>query len=302
MTRVPLLLVLVLLRISLSPSHAYVVASAVRVSHPNSPGYINLSEVALWDASGVNCARSGLANASSEFSGIFAKENINDGIRGCCSTGAPWIDNIWHDGDGISPWVMISLPSPCIVASIEVVGRSDCCTDRDIGDTVELFDASGSAVFTSSIDALPLVNGLPTWSIVFPPSSPSNTATQTASPSPSQTASSSQTATSSTSSTPSASQTPSASTTATPGLACPATLFRALPRTDLVGTPVGTTYHLTSEGACRITCCGVPSCGGYTYAHTELRFAPTASCFLLANVTMMVPTHWSASAVLESTL
>ena len=92
-----------------------------------------------------------------------------------------------------------------------------------------------------------------------------------------------------------------ASPTGTPssGLACPPALFRALPRMDLVGSPL-TDAPLTAatEGACRIACCGAPGCDGYAFAFTELRFG-NASCVLLANVTSSAPNNFAASGMRE---
>ena len=112
-----------------------------------------------------------------------------------------------------------------------------------------------------------------------------------ASVSPSSTASSSATL--------SPTSSPSFSATATPGLACPPALFRPLPRSDLLGAPLtDEPLAVTSEGACRIACCGAPGCGGYAFASNELRWTPTASCFLLANVTNAVSANLMTSGLL----
>ena len=105
-----------------------------------------------------------------------------------------------------------------------------------------------------------------------------------------------------TSSRPSPTASPTAtgtlSSSATPGLACPSTLFRSLPRTDLVGVPLtDAPLAVPSEGACRIACCGAPGCDGYAFAFTELRFSSTASCVLLANVSAMAPNNFATSGL-----
>ena len=113
------------------------------------------------------------------------------------------------------------------------------------------------------------------------------------SPSSSMTPSITQTATT----TPSSSQTAMPTSTRTPGLACPPSLFRNLRRTDLVGIPLSDTpLAVSSEGACRIACCSAPSCDGYAFAFTELRFGD-ASCFLYANVTATAPSSGYASGL-----
>ena len=190
------------------PACAYITASAVRVSHPNVPEYMNLAEVLLWDPQGVNCALNGAATASSFFPTLPAA-SINNGVR----------TDLWHSGDGDrSPWVLIQLPGPCVVASIEVWGRLGGWTYRDIGDTVELLDVSGAAIFTAVIDAFTNVGGALTWRVTFPPPSPSVTftATPTASstPTPSRSATVSVTCTRSILS--SASTTPASTTSQTP--------------------------------------------------------------------------------------
>ena len=94
------------------------------------------------------------------------------------------------------------------------------------------------------------------------------------------------------------SPTPSPSLTVTPGLTCPPSHFRAIPRTDLVGAPLTDAPLATaSEGACRIACCGAPGCDGYAFAFTELRFSSSASCSLYANLSATAPNSFAASGL-----
>ena len=128
-----------------------------------------------------------------------------------------------------------------------------------------------------------------------PSSSQSTTPTLSNSPTPSETPSSGQTMTQ----TASSSKTVSYSATLTPGLACPPSLFRALPRTDLVGTPLtNAPLAVSSENACRIACCGAPGCDGYAFAFTELRFGD-ASCFLFANISATFPSSVMRSGIIS---
>jgi hypothetical protein len=99
----------------------------------------------------------------------------------------------------------------------------------------------------------------------------------------------------------------------TPGFACAASLFRAVPYTDLGGTRLGVStlgapgapaWHL-SEEACRIACCATAACTGYAFAlhdpaHRYL--ATPAPCFLFANVTQLIPSSGYTSGVRESAL
>ena len=59
---------------------------------------------------------------------------------------------------------------------------------------------------------------------------------------------------------------------------------------------------LSNDDACRFTSCGAPSCGGYAFAPTELRYGSDAGCFLYANLTQLIPNSGYASGVLLSSL
>ena len=91
----------------------------------------------------------------------------------------------------------------------------------------------------------------------------------------------------------------------TPGFACAASLYRTLPRMDLVGSPVGEVNWLTSEESCRIACCAAPTCQGYSFALYDavLRvMAAPVACILYSNVTQLIPSSFAASGVLLSSL
>ena len=106
----------------------------------------------------------------------------------------------------------------------------------------------------------------------------------------------------------------SASTTATPTPSqspspyCHPSLFRLLPRMDLVGTLVGSALApgeavtLPSEAACRQACCDAAVCHGYAFDAAFARSLGAAACYLLANVTQLVPSNNMASGVLSSAL
>jgi hypothetical protein len=94
---------------------------------------------------------------------------------------------------------------------------------------------------------------------------------------------------------------------------CAPSLFRQLPRMDLVGTLVGTalspgSHVLTrSEAACREACCDAPFCDGFAFASGDAVLAAggsggPVSCFLYANVTQLIPSSAFTSGLYESTL
>ena len=103
---------------------------------------------------------------------------------------------------------------------------------------------------------------------------------------------------------------PTPSTTPTP--ACAASLYRSLPRTDLVGTLTGnawspaSAFMAPSESSCLQACCDAPSCDAYTFASNDLMFSiakglsQSAACFLYTNVTALVPSSGYASGALLS--
>ena len=127
--------------------------------------------------------------------------------------------------------------------------------------------------------------------VAAPPTASSSAPT----PPPAGTSSSSHTSTSSASPT-AATSTPSASASVSPF--CTPSVFQAFPSNDLVGTLVGAFSMQPSAYSCQLSCCGVPGCEGYTFGSTQLLMgAATGPCFLLANVTQLVPNHFASSGV-----
>jgi hypothetical protein len=106
----------------------------------------------------------------------------------------------------------------------------------------------------------------------------------------------------------------SPSTTATPTPTpstspyCAPSLFRLLPRMDLVGSLVGTALsprepvRVTTDAACRQECCDAPACDGYTFDASSGRQHNSGECYLYVNVTQLVPSSTMASGVRESVL
>ena len=99
---------------------------------------------------------------------------------------------------------------------------------------------------------------------------------------------------------------PTPSPSATPY--CAPALFRPLPRTDLVGSLVGTALApgdavlAPSEAACRQACCDAAACDGYSFDASIARRLGAADCYLFVNVTQLVPSNNMASGLRESVL
>jgi hypothetical protein len=98
------------------------------------------------------------------------------------------------------------------------------------------------------------------------------------------------------------SQTPSTSSY------CMPSLFRPLPRTDLVGSLVGTALapgepvRVSTDAACRQECCNAPACDGYAFDADGAKWFRSAGCYLYVNVTQLVPSSTMASGLRESVL
>jgi len=105
-----------------------------------------------------------------------------------------------------------------------------------------------------------------------------------------------------------ASPTPTASPSSSPY--CFPSLFRDLPRMDLVGTLVGTAFTpgaptlVSSLAACRQACCDAPACDGFSFGTGDASFVSggAASCFLYVNITQLIPSSVVSSGIYESTL
>lgn len=100
------------------------------------------------------------------------------------------------------------------------------------------------------------------------------------------------------------SATPTLTPTITPY--CALSLYRSLPRTDLVGTLVGSAifpsaaFLAPSELLCRQACCDAVACDAYSFASATLLVAAQAQCFLYVNVTALVPSSLVSSGALLS--
>lgn len=86
---------------------------------------------------------------------------------------------------------------------------------------------------------------------------------------------------------------------------CTAGAFRTFLNSDLVGTPLadgGELLLLPSERACQRACCTTAGCQGYSFpvALQLMSGGAPAPCYLMTNITQLVPNHVMASGVLLS--
>lgn len=198
-----------------SATPGVILARAVRVSRPGATDALNLVEVQLWSTAGVNVALGGSATASSvnDGSAMFAAANLLDGVL---QNPGNHNHDLWHSGPGdASPWAQVTLPADAPIQRVTIYGRSDCCIDRDVGDTVQLLDAGDTVVWTATIGSFTWTGSpsLPVWTAVVSLPTPAATGSQTTSGTP--TSSSTSTPTASTTRTPTASSTGTATASAT---------------------------------------------------------------------------------------
>lgn len=83
---------------------------------------------------------------------------------------------------------------------------------------------------------------------------------------------------------------PDSSPTPPPPVPCGDAQLRAFPNYDLVGTRL-VRLSAASEDDCRTACCAAPACAGYAFGAELLASLPSAPCFLLSNVTQLVPSN-----------
>lgn len=95
-----------------------------------------------------------------------------------------------------------------------------------------------------------------------------------------------------------------AAPTPAPNQTCNSTSFRAFSGVDLSGVVVGpgAVFLATSEADCLSACCAQLLCTAYSYQYSLSLFSASGSapCFLLANVTTVVPANGYSSGALIS--
>ena len=140
-----------------------------------------------------------------------------------------------------------------------------------------------------------------------PNPSPSNSAAASASPNYSApstalpTKSASKSATLTVTTTQTSGVTPSATPTASVSPYCNPSVFTSFPNNDLVGSLLGTFSLQPSAYSCQLACCSTTFCDGFTFSTLLLQSgAIAAPCYLLANVTQLIPSHFATSGIRAS--
>lgn len=138
---------------------AGVYARAIRVRKARVDGapdnLMNIAEVRAYNSAGVNVAAASAgatAAVSSLYPGDCGPPCLIDGNAG----------SFFHSAaDDPRAWALVSFPATCSgviacnaalpITEVHVVGRPDIYAPRDLGDVVELLDASGLVVWTSTL-------------------------------------------------------------------------------------------------------------------------------------------------------
>lgn len=112
--------------------------------------WLQVAEVMALNVGGTDVALTGTASAPDSWSSISTAANAIDGV----TAGDYNLGQIYHEGSDFShDTLTITLPSAQELASIQIWGRTDCCSDRDIYD-VTFKDGAGSILFSlSGLDA-----------------------------------------------------------------------------------------------------------------------------------------------------
>ena len=188
-------------------------------------------------------------------------------------------------------------------ASGSAGGGGTSCAPGCISNTVlSLNGPSGFAPFQNSPFYVPGTGGPNEPGCVViswdgPSPSPSSSAAATASPSLSLSIS----ATASPSPSLSAGATASITASSTVSPYCNPSVFQTFPTNDLVGTPVGIVSFQPTPYGCQLACCSMPGCDGFSFnAEQILLGGSTAPCYLLANVTQLIPSHTYTSGIRAS--
>ena len=239
---------------------------------------INFAEFKLFNSLGANVA---LYKNSSQISTYFLSPEYDFSPAHCNDGNTA---SFCHTLGSSSDWWEVDLGSSISSSSLTYFdlwarSASDCCSDRSTFLAVSFMDVTRRLILnvTTTAYGFPYTQNLVPLIAALTPASPSTVST--ASPTP----------------------------------ACAPALYRALPRTDLVGILMGNAWYpgatlpASSEAACRQACCDAPVCDAYTFSSNDLSFAlqqgliASASCFLYTNVTALVPNGAFTSGALLST-
>ena len=109
---------------------------------------MNVAEVIVYDANGVNVSKGRTVTKSSGYNGdMFPGANLVDGNIG----------NFAHTGCNDVPWMQIDLGQQTNISKVVIYNRTDCCQIRLSGTVVMIIDQNGNTVNHASN---PLTNEL----------------------------------------------------------------------------------------------------------------------------------------------
>lgn len=128
------------------PPASCISGKTVRITLEGSNVWLNISEVQVYDADGNNVAEAGTAVQSSTLGGASASRAIDGIVSGHANTGS-----IAHTNQETDPWWEVDLSSESDISRIVVWRRTDCCVERLAGAKVDVFDAVGAVVHTSTL-------------------------------------------------------------------------------------------------------------------------------------------------------
>ena len=100
------------------------------------PGYIQISQMVAKDRNGNNIAKGSKVEASEPYSAESKKENMVDGTEAV----RPYPQLYHSKSNAQDTSIFIVLSPPACVSEIILYGRSDCCSDRNGGKTIRIFD------------------------------------------------------------------------------------------------------------------------------------------------------------------
>jgi len=137
--------------VTLSSAHAAVDnVTNIVISSSSSSGsdVIQMAEVIAIEAnSGVDLANSGLG-ASISSTGIYnnnSRYSADNAIDGNTAAGNDALSNYYHSLAAPDQSLTITFPNPVSLVQLRLVGRTDCCSNRDVYDVI-LTNAAGDVV------------------------------------------------------------------------------------------------------------------------------------------------------------
>jgi hypothetical protein len=114
------------------------------------PGHIQMSQLVVKDANGVNVAKGGDTSrtAGGTYSLAGGNPSPNVAVDG---TEAPRpFPNVYHSASVNNPWFTVQLTKPSIISEIIYYGRSDCCPERN-KKYIKIWDQAGQNMWVSPL-------------------------------------------------------------------------------------------------------------------------------------------------------